>query len=132
MLFCRLFLSIILIMLLYHTLWLLLWLRINTFFAIMTLKVTDQSNRTYEFGLILTCKHDGRHYRRLQILWSIALKLQIGKDNDKKESKSQKIYLLCFKWVPILWRIRSRHQYKTISKKYCMKIWQLSLKFKNN
>jgi hypothetical protein len=30
------------------------------------------------------------HYRRLQILWSIALKLQIGKDDDKKESKYQK------------------------------------------
>jgi hypothetical protein len=26
----------------------------------------------------------------LQILWSIALKLQIGKDDDKKESKYQK------------------------------------------
>jgi hypothetical protein len=33
--------------------------------------------------------------------------------------------LLSFKWVPILWRIRSRHQYKTILKKCCMKIWHL-------
>jgi hypothetical protein len=40
----------------------------------------------------------------LQILWSIALKLQIGKDDDKKESKYfiSKIYLLSFNWVPIL------------------------------
>ena len=38
----------------------------------------------------LICKHDGRHYQRLQILWNIALKLQIGKDDDKKESKCQK------------------------------------------
>ena len=63
---------------------------INTFFAILTLKITDQSNRTKEFGPVLTCKHDRRHYRRLQILWSIALKLQIGKDDNKKESKYQK------------------------------------------
>jgi hypothetical protein len=28
--------------------------------------------------------------RVLQILWSITLKLQIGKDDDKKESKYQK------------------------------------------
>ena len=34
-------------------------------------------------------------------------------------------YLLCFKWVPILWRIRSSHQYKTILKKCCMNIWYL-------
>jgi hypothetical protein len=42
--------------------------------------------------------------RILQILWSIALKLQIGKDDDKKESKYfiSKIYLLSFNWVPIL------------------------------
>jgi hypothetical protein len=31
-----------------------------------------------------------------------------------------KIYTLCFEWVPILWWIRSRHQYKTILKKCCM------------
>ena len=31
-----------------------------------------------------------RIYKILQILWSIALKLQIGKDDDKKESKYQK------------------------------------------
>ena len=36
-----------------------------------------------------------------------------------------KIYLLCFKGVPTLWQIRSRHQYKTILKKCCMKIWHL-------
>ena len=54
------------------------------------LKITDQSNRTYEFSLILTWKHDGGWIRILQILWSIALKLQIGKDDDKKESKDQK------------------------------------------
>jgi hypothetical protein len=39
---------------------------------------------------VLTCKHDWEWIRLLQILWSIALKLQIGKDNDKKESKYQK------------------------------------------
>jgi hypothetical protein len=35
-------------------------------------------------------EHDGGWIRILQILWSIALKLQIGKDDDKKESKDQK------------------------------------------
>jgi hypothetical protein len=39
---------------------------------------------------VLTCKHDWEWIRSLQILWSIALKLQIGKDGDKKESKYQK------------------------------------------
>ena len=39
---------------------------------------------------VLTCKHDWEWIRLLQILWSIALKLQIGKDDDKKESKYQK------------------------------------------
>jgi hypothetical protein len=38
-----------------------------------------------------------------------------------------RIPTLSFKWVPILWRIRSRHQYKTILKKCCMKIWHSSL-----
>ena len=65
-------------------------LQINTFFAILTLKINDQSNRTQEIDLVLTCKHDGGQIRRLQILWSIALTLQIGKDDDKKESKYQK------------------------------------------
>ena len=39
---------------------------------------------------VLTCKHDWGRIRPMQILWSIALKLQIGKDDDKKESKYQK------------------------------------------
>ena len=38
---------------------------------------------------VLTCKHDREWIRSLQIMWSIALKLQIGKDDDKKESKYQ-------------------------------------------
>jgi hypothetical protein len=33
--------------------------------------------------------------------------MQIGKDDDKKESKYQKYILLSFKWVPILWRIKT-------------------------
>ena len=56
---------------------------INTFFATLTLKITHQSIRTKEFGPVLTCKHDWWHYRRLQILWSIALKLQIGRGWQK-------------------------------------------------
>jgi hypothetical protein len=32
----------------------------------------------------------GRLFRRLQILWRFALKVQIGKDDDKKESEYQK------------------------------------------
>ena len=51
------------------------------------LKITDQSNRTYEFSPYW---HVNMIERSLQILWSIALKLQIGKDDDKKESKYQK------------------------------------------
>ena len=43
----------------------------------------------------------------------------------QKGIEISKIYLLSFKWVPILWWIRSRHQYKTILKKCCMKIWHL-------
>jgi hypothetical protein len=43
-------------------------LQINTFFAILTLKINDQSNRTQEIDLVLTCKHDGGQIRRLQIL----------------------------------------------------------------
>ena len=42
-----------------------------------------------------------------------------------KRNRNIKNTLLCIKWVPILWRIRSRHQYKTILKKCCMKIWHL-------
>ena len=38
------------------------------------------------------CKHDGGHNRVLQILLKIALKLQVGTDYDKKESKYQ-IYI---------------------------------------
>jgi len=38
----------------------------------------------------------------------------------KKGIGISKKYLLCFNWLPILWRIRSRHQYKTIFKKCCM------------
>jgi hypothetical protein len=37
-----------------------------------------------------SCKHDWGRIRPVQILWSITLKLQIGKDDDKKESKYQK------------------------------------------
>jgi hypothetical protein len=33
--------------------------------------------------------------------------MQIGKDDDKKESKYQKYILLSFKWVPTLWRIKT-------------------------
>jgi hypothetical protein len=43
----------------------------------------------------------------------------------QKGIKISKIYSLSFKWVPILLRIRSRHQYKTILNKCCMKIWHL-------
>jgi hypothetical protein len=39
---------------------------------------------TYGFT-VLTCKHDGGDCRVLQILLRIALKLQIGKDYDKKK-----------------------------------------------
>jgi hypothetical protein len=39
---------------------------------------------------VLTCKRDWGRIRPMQILWSIALKLQIGKDDGKKESKYQK------------------------------------------
>ena len=39
---------------------------------------------------VLTCKLDWGRIRPVQILWSIALKLQIGEDDDKKESKYQK------------------------------------------
>jgi hypothetical protein len=39
---------------------------------------------------VLTCKHGWGWIMPVQILWSIALKLQIGKDDDKKESKYQK------------------------------------------
>jgi hypothetical protein len=49
--------------------------------------------------------------------------LQIGKDDDKKGIEISKIYVLSFNWVPMLWRMRSRHQYKTILKKCCMKMW---------
>jgi hypothetical protein len=40
------------------------------------------------FGLVLTCKHDGSKFRSLQILWSIALKLQIGKDERNRNIKN--------------------------------------------
>ena len=63
----------------------------------------------------LLCKQHGRGFQNLQILLKIAKKLQ----------RISKIYLLCFKGVPTLWQIRSRHQYKTILKKCCMKIWHL-------
>jgi hypothetical protein len=42
--------------------------------------------------------------------------LQIGKDDDKKGIEITKIYLLSFNGVPMLWRMRSGHQYKTILK----------------
>jgi hypothetical protein len=45
----------------------------------------EESNRTYEFGPVLTCKHDGGSCSVLQILLKFALKLKIGKDYDKKE-----------------------------------------------
>ena len=54
------------------------------------LKITDQSNCTQEFDPVLTCKHDGDSCSVLQILLKIALKLQIGKDYDKKEQEYQK------------------------------------------
>jgi hypothetical protein len=41
---------------------------------------------------ILTCKHDWEWIRLLQILWSIALKLQISKDDDKKEWNIKNIF----------------------------------------
>ena len=42
-----------------------------------------------------------------------------------KRNRNIKNIFIMLQMVPILWRIRSRHRYKTILKKCCMAIWHL-------
>jgi hypothetical protein len=64
----------------------------------------------------MTCKHDGEWLGILQILWSIALKLQIGKDDEKKESKYQKYIYYASNGYQYYGESgqETRHQYTTI------------------
>jgi hypothetical protein len=62
--------------------------------------------------------------------WSFIFRVRIAKNVDlqvvwsrwwQKGIEISKIYLLSFNWVPILWRMRSKHQYKIFWKSVAWK-----------